>query len=335
MRPYGPSSLTRVPLVLLDQAQGLGADRRALMAAAGLTAAELKDPDGRIPSEKVWKIWHALSQQFPDDALGLRMMEGKGPAAPFGLVSYSLYYSRTLRRALHRLSRYSRIVAENVRLHVETEDDQCCIVLESDPHFEALRHPIDLRLANIVILLRQLSGNPLSPMAVDLPYPKLKDVSHHRRFFTAPLRFGQPKAALHYRAAQMELPIQQADETLASYLDRLAEQKLRELEEKTWTGKVSRALWTELSSGAPTLERIASILSVSPRSLQRFLNEEGTSFRQVLEDLRRRMSAHLLNRKGIAASEVAFLLGYADPTSFHHAFRRWHRTSPRSYRRAG
>ena len=335
MRPYRPSSLTRVPLILLDQAGSLGVDRRGLMAAAGLTATELKDPDGRIPSEKVWKIWHALSQQIPDEDLGLKMAEGKSPAAPFGLVSYSIHYSRTLKRAVHRLARYSRIVAETVRLRIEAGESECRIVLESDPQFETLRHPIDTRLANIVGMLRRLSGSPLSPVEVELPYAKLRDASHHRRFFTAPLRFGRPQAALRYRTAQLELPILQADETLAGYLDRLAEQKLRELEERTWTGKVSRALWSELSSGPPSLEQVASLLSISPRTLQRCLREEGVSFRKVLEDLRRRMSKHLLGRKGIAASEVAFLLGYGDATSFHHAFRRWHRTTPRAYRRTG
>jgi AraC-like DNA-binding protein len=335
MQPYRPSSLTRVPIVLLDQAGALGVDRRALMTAAGLTAAELKDPDGRVPSEKVWKIWHALAQQLPDEALGLTLAEGKGHPAPFGLVSYSIHYSRTLKRAVHRLARYSRIVAETVRLHIESGESECRIVLESDPQFETLRHPIDLRLANIVGMLRNLSGSSLSPLEVELPYPKLSDVSHHRRYFAAPLRFGRPQAALRYRAAQLELPIIQADETLAGYLDRLAEQKLRELEEHTWTGKVSRALWPELSSGSPSLEHVASILSVSPRTLQRYLREEGGSFRKVLEDLRRRMSKQLMGRKGIAASEVAFLLGYGDATSFHHAFRRWHRTTPRSHRRTG
>src|SRR5262245_19156020 len=101
MRPYQPTSLTRVPILLLDQAAHLGVDRRALMAEAGLASRELKDPDGRIPSTKVWKIWHGLSQRVPGEDLGLKLAEGERSAAPYGLVSYSIRYSRTLRRALH------------------------------------------------------------------------------------------------------------------------------------------------------------------------------------------------------------------------------------------
>jgi AraC-like DNA-binding protein len=335
MRPYRPTALTRVPIVLLEQARALGVDRRTLMGDAGLTAAEIKDPDGRVPSLKVWNLWQALARRVPDEALGLKLSGGKSPASRYGLVSYSLYYSGTLMRALQRLARYSGIVSETIRVHVKTRGDRCRIHLESDPQFEALRHPIDARLAHIVVYLRNLSGKAISPLEVELPYARLRDLSYHRRFFAAPLRFSRPRAALWYLSAQLELPVIQADETLAGYLDRLAEQKLRELDARSWAGKVGRALWPELSGGPPPIRHTAAALSLSPRTLQRYLRSEGTSYRGVLEDLRRRMSTHLIHRGAIAASEVAFLLGYADPSAFHHAFRRWHRTTPRAYRRAG
>jgi AraC-like DNA-binding protein len=75
------------------------------------------------------------------------------------------------------------------------------------------------------------------------------------------------------------------------------------------------------------------MLGVSTRTLQRQLSEEGKPFRAVLEDFRREMSIRLMDHRSLAVYEVAFLLGYADPSSFHRAFRRWYRTSPRAYRR--
>jgi AraC-like DNA-binding protein len=334
MATFRPTAITRVPILLLEQARGLGVDRRTLMTAAGLTPGDLKDPDGRVPSSKVWKLWQALIREVPDIALGLKL--GDHPESPtrYGLVGYTLFYSRIVRQALHRLARYSRIIAETVQITVENRGGRSRILLESDPQFELLRHPIDARLANILSAVRNLSRKPLAPLEVEVPYRKLADTSFHRRFFNAPIRFDRPKAALWFRPADLELPVVQADDTLAGYLDRLAEEKLRELGAGTLSERLGRALWSELSGGLPPLRRVSELLGMSQRSLQRHLREEGKSFRTALEEFRREMSTHLMDQRKLAVSEVAFLLGYADPSSFHRAFRRWHRKSPRAYRRA-
>lgn len=335
MATFRPTVLTRVPLVLLDQARRMGADRRALLTAAGLAPQELKDPDVRIPSSKLWKLWQAVIHRVPDPALGLKLVEPRGSPVQYGLLGYTLSYSRTLRRALYRLSRYSRILSETIQVSIQDQGTRTRVLLESDLQFEALRHPVDTRLASIVTTLNTLSGKPIMPLEVELPYAKLADVSYHRRFFRAPLRFGRPRAALWFRSADLELPVVQADETLAGYLDHLAEEQLRKLGGSSLTEKVGRALWSELGDGTPSLQRVAERMGISRRTLQRGLREEGKSFRAVLEDLRREMSKQLMHRRDLAVYEIAFLLGYADPGSYHRSFRRWHKTSPRTYRRAG
>jgi len=334
MSTFRPTVLTRVPLLLLERARGLGVDRRTLMAAARLSPGELKDPDGRVPSSKVWSLWQALIQEVPDVALGLKIGSSHDSPIRYGLVGYTLAYSRTVLQALHRLSRYSRIIAETIHIQVDSKGGRCRILLESDPQFELLRHPIDTRLANILSAVRMLSEKPVAPLEVEVPYRKLADTSFHRHFFSAPIRFNSPKAVLWFRTADLELPIQHADDTLVGYLDRLAKQKLKELGGTSLTERLGRALWSELSGGLPPLRRIAELLGMSQRTLQRHLREEGKSYRMALEEFRREMSTHLLDQRKLAVYEVAFLLGYADPSSFHRAFRRWHRKSPRTYRRA-
>jgi len=68
--------------------------------------------------------------------------------------------------------------------------------------------------------------------------------------------------------------------------------------------------------------------------LQRRLNDEGTSFAEVLEGFRREMAVHLLRDPGLAVYEVAYLLGYSEPSTFFRAFRRWENVSPHEYRRS-
>jgi AraC-like DNA-binding protein len=334
MATYHPTALARIPIRLLDQAALMGVDRRRLMTEAGMSLQELKDPDARVPVGKIWKLWHALIQQVPDTALGLKMAEVTTSPTAFGLVGYTLYYSRTLGQALHRLARYSRIISETIQISVQQQGGRWRVRLESDPQFELLRHPIDSRLGNILSTLRKLSGKPLTPLEVDFPYPKPANAPALRRFFQAPLRFGCRAAALWLRPSDLEIPVTHADPTLVRYLDRLAEEQLKALGTGTLTERVGRTLWSELSSGMPPLRRVADLVGVSPRSLQRHLRDEGKPYRDLLEDFRREMSARLMGQRGLAVYEIAFLLGYTDPSSFHRAFRRWYKTSPRSFRRA-
>jgi len=135
------------------------------------------------------------------------------------------------------------------------------------------------------------------------------------------------------RASDLDLPIVTADETLLVYLDRLAEQARRELSrDDTTADGVRRVLWQEMAAGNPAIGTVAARLGLSGRSLQRRLSEEGTSFKEVLDSFRRGIARRLLSERDVAVYEVAYLLGYSDPSAFHRAFRRWHGDSPRRFR---
>ena len=124
-----------------------------------------------------------------------------------------------------------------------------------------------------------------------------------------------------------------AETKLAEYLDRLAEQELATLpRHDTYALRTGRAIWKDLSEGQPSLETVASELGVSSRTLQRRLREENTSFAQVVEALRKQIAPTLLSDESLAIYEIAYLLGYADPSAFFRAFRRWHGRSPAAHR---
>lgn len=333
IKTLSPTVLTRVPIQLLEQATQLGVDRRVLMMSSGISPKDLRHPDGRVPSIKMWWLWQELIRQVPDPALGITLGDTPRDPSWLGLVGYTLAFSRTVGEALDRFARYSRIVAETVGVSLEKQGDRVCIALIADPQFELLRHPIDHRLASILRSVRSLSGVPVAPLAVDLPYPRLKDSSKHRRFFQAPIRFRAPRAALYLRAADLSLPIVRADHTLVGYLDRLATQQLKELGAGTMTERAGRMLWFEMSGGIPSVHRIAARLGVSARSLQRQLQAEGNPFRSLLDQFRREMAVRLARVRNLSSPEIAFLLGYGDASSYHRAFRRWYRSSSRALRR--
>lgn len=95
---------------------------------------------------------------------------------------------------------------------------------------------------------------------------------------------------------------------------------------------VRRCLSGELCNGQPTLEQIAPRLHMSPRTLHRRLDDEGTSFRQVLTDVRRELATRHLKERQLPVSEIAFLLGFSEASAFHGAFKRWTGNAPIAFR---
>lgn len=251
-----------------------------------------------------------------------------------GLVGYAMYYSASLGEALNRLARYGRILNEAVQYVLEEIDDATSLSCHVHPSLVALRHPIEAGAAAIVSIAREITASELVPLGIDFPTSKPDSLSYYRTVFSCPIRFDRPDAAIQFSSRQMQLPTAAADPTLTGYLDDLATMKLDELGEdgRDLVDRVRQELWAMLPGGRPDLWRTASEIGISARTLQRRLGEQGTSFSKVLDDLRRELSDELLADRKLAVSEVAFLLGYSEPSAFQRAFRRWRGVSPRRFR---
>ena len=145
---------------------------------------------------------------------------------------------------------------------------------------------------------------------------------------------GELRRRCSGKLVNLKRPVSGADEELCKYLDRLADETITTLDQDaSFTNKLRRVIWIELSDGVPTLQHTSGTLGISTRALQRRLSEEGTTFTTVLRDLRREVAMGLIRHREMAVCEIAYLLGYAEPSTFHRAFRRWTGTSPREYRR--
>jgi AraC-like DNA-binding protein len=328
-----PSGLARLALMHLERTTRWGIPRAELLKEAGLNESQLTDPDARIPLSAVVRLWRAVTARLPDPALGLRL-GADVRVREFGLVGYTMAFSRTLGAALKRLVRYDHIVSDALVVELEPAEDATWVRVDVQPALRAFRPAADARLAALLSGAREISGAPINPVLVQLPYRRPADVQEYERFFRAPLEFGALTTAFLLRSDDLARPVAFSDETLSGYLDRLAEQLHVSLgTERTVRDEVRRVLWAEMSDGVPDLDHVARLLGMSARTLQRRLREEGTTFAAVLAQFRREMAQPLLREGRLAVSEVAFLLGYEDPSSFQRAFRRWSGLSPRAFRR--
>jgi AraC-like DNA-binding protein len=326
------TGLVRGTSWLLDVGETHGLDRHELAQAAGLEEASLNDPDARVGLAVIWELWRLVIEAAPDSNLGLRIGQVID-VAQLGVVGYSLKYSGTVRQALERLARYSRIVSQTLRVTLDERPGQIEVTFAPDALFDALRHPVDARLSSLITMLRALTQDDLNPVEVRFPYQRPANTRDYERVFHAPLHFDAGAASLILRSADLDRLITTGDEQLNRYLDQCATTLLRGLATTdSMAIKVLRVLWEQLSGGRLDLATAASCLGMSARTLQRRLGDEESSFSVLLDTFRREASVRLLRDRGLAIEEVAFMLGYSEPSTFYRAFRRWTGITPRGFR---
>jgi len=332
--PFEPCGLARLPLLLLNRAGELGLDRDELLRRAGLAEVELADPDAKVPVRKLWALWRAAIAHTGDEELPLRVI-GSTPLRAYGLVGYLMIHSPTLGAAFDRLARYSRIVTDAVAIEWAREPDTGRLTLTERLRGDSPRDRSDARLAFAVVAAREVLGQLVTPLEVHLPYAQPQNVGELRRVLGEHLLFDRPQGALIFAGRDLDLPVVGADATLGAYLDDLAERLLRTLPTAdSFQDRVRQALWIALRDGRVDLASVAAHLGVVGRTLQRRLRDGGTSYAAVLDGVRRDLAIGMVRGRDLAVYEVAFLLGYSEPSTFHRAFRCWTGTSPLAYRNA-
>jgi AraC-like DNA-binding protein len=197
-----------------------------------------------------------------------------------------------------------------------------------------MRRELDYAMASLLSAAREITAPELTPLRVELPYGEGDgDYGAHRRLLGCDLEFDQSQFRMVFRHRDMAWPVHTADSDLENYLEAYAEQVVETVaHQEDLLEKVERAIWATIKEGRPTLENVAAALYMSPRTLQRRLSEKGLKFIDVVDDFRHELATSLLADDELAIYEIAFLLGYSEPSTFHRAFRRWTDTSPKAFR---
>jgi AraC-like DNA-binding protein len=319
---------------LVDLGVAAGIRRDILLDAAGVTDEVFRSPDARLPLAAEIALWQTLARHVPAPEFGVRA----GAAhrlRTMGLVGYVARFSGTLRGALRRLQRYGRVFTEAVEFELQ-EGRREVVLVKAQPALgpgQALAE--SYRLAAVLTASRELSGVDVVPAEVSFTYAEPPTTTPYRQHFRCALHFGARTGRVVFRRSDLELAVVGADEALAGYLSNYAEQVLASLVHgETMRHRVRAAIWSLLGDGPPSLRQVAGALRTPPRTLQRRLAAERTSLQREIEEIRKTMAIAVLRDHSMLIEDVAFLLGYTEPSTFFRAFKRWTGTTPRHFRNA-
>ncbi|MBX7084394.1 MAG: AraC family transcriptional regulator [Nannocystaceae bacterium] len=316
---------------MLDACERMGFDADGVAARAGVDRAELRDPDARLAPRAIERVWREAYATTADPCLALHAAEHV-PDGAYRVLDYLAAASATLGEAIERLVSYFPLVG-GVALQLERSADGVALWLRDAVADAVVPLPAQqYTLAAIVLRTRRGCGVAWTPTHVDFTEAVPAPDDHARIFGVLP-RANRPRPGFGIAHADWQRPCARADAGLATLLEAHAADLVARLPEGGGTARdVATAVASTLGEGEPSLAAIAKRLHTSARTLQRRLDDEGTSLAAIVRAQREHAARRYLQRREMSLVEIAWLLGFSDQSAFTRAFRRWTGVTPARFR---
>ncbi|WP_445143700.1 AraC family transcriptional regulator [Dyella sp. Tek66A03] len=314
-----------------ERLTALGVDVPAVLKHAGLPSDLMEQARATVTTTQFFNLWRSVEALYDDPTLGLRLGDGTRTAV-YDVVSLAALHSATLGEAMQKLARYKRLTCPE-DINIELGRDEAAVSMRwmlaegQAPHFL-----IDAVFASHFALAERGTGRSIRLRRLELTRrPIAADVL--AAHFRCELRFNAAQDRIVYDRPDLDLPFITHDQDHLATLLPTLEASLHELSTTTSLhDKVWNVLARGMRGGHLRMAQVADVLHLSPRTLQRKLGEAGTSYQQLLDQVRRHLARRLLDATDLDTGEIAFLLGFEELNSFNRAFRQWEGETPTRWR---
>ena len=314
----------------LEVARSVGLDGQRLLREAAITPEVLSDPELRLPASAVIGLLDRSAALSGCEAFGVLMAEARSFSS-LGPLSLLLERLPDVREVILAAIDFQRHMNDVVEISLEDEGDACLIRLDLAPGYWSVQ-AFDHVVAMAFRMLVAASGGRWQPDCVHLVRKAPADPAPWRRVMPVPIEFGDTFNGLSSTREAMLRPNPMADAAMARHARRLLHLLPVKPISETMRDRVRRAITLLLPSGRATIEQVAAQLGMSPRSLQRRLDDEGHQFAELLAEVRRELATAYLANSAHPVTTVAGLLGYASPSSFTRWFAGTFGASPQAWR---
>jgi len=309
-----------------------GVTEEQIFAVSNLKKDQLENPDSRIPVEKYIKLGRMAPELTHLPEIGLIL----GQRAIFeciGIVFHLANNCNTVRESLIHVARYSNLANEACKAGFEEGKEfaewsmqylnskYLCIPLIEFEAYQGLK------------ILRSVLGEDLKPACIKFQHVPPDYVEKYHQIFKVPLLFQQEKCTIVFRKEYLDIPNPNPQPYVKELLTRHADTLQKEIERsKLFQDKVRKIVLRRLESGSANLEVIAKELNVDSRSIYRKLKSENTSYKDLLNEVRKQLAQDYLREKSFTINDISSKLGFSESSAFHRAFKRWFGTNPGQYR---
>lgn len=308
-----------------------GLDVQALLNKAGIDPAAMADPDGRVPATLYASLWLVLLEAMDDEFFGMdsrRMKPGT-----FTLMGHAVLDAQTVEQGLRRALRFLGTSLDDIQGELTREGERAQITLvERGPPRRAFTYCTFWLILHG--LTCWLAGRRIPIIAADFRCEAPDYLDDYQTLFTHDLRFARPRTRILFDAAHLDTPVKRNATELKTFLRRApANILVKYRSNDSLTVRVRRHLRAGMPMDWPDFDTLAATLHMSASTLRRRLDGEGQTYQSIKDSLRRDLAVRCLSHDDKSVAAIAAELGFADPSSFHRAFKKWTGMQPNEYRR--
>lgn len=324
-----PESIASYLLPIVKALDSKGLDSSLLLKRAGIVDVVSNDPLARLPHAQVGELFRLATEATGDPQFGLYASRYMLPAHIHALGS-AMLASNSLLDMCQRIERFGSFLASTVDFYLDADEHES--KLGARMRVPLRPEAVDMFWSFVLRFMRHLYREDFNPLRVEIPRESTPEARKaYRDFFRCDLSFGHRDMALFFDSEQLLEKLPTASPELARLADQVVRDYLAKMNRDDIVSRLSRLLVANLPTGEYSKVQAAKELAMSPRTLQKKLLESGTSWREQVDRTRYELAVSYLQSGRYSLSEVTYMLGFHDTSSFSRAFKRWSGEAPGKY----
>jgi len=309
-------------------------DAKTALATVGIDPKCIGDADQRVPLAKMHALWELAEQVSEDDCIGLEATKYINPTS-FHAITYAHHASSSLRESLERLNKFSSVISTAAIISARDDNEDVVVTLNLVEGAEALSvQAADAFMAIIVLAAKNLVSSLENPVR-SAKFKRLspRDTARHKAIFKCPLSFACDDYEIRIAKRFVDQPLATGNAELVRINEKVLAEYIARFNKDNLVAVVYSTLIELMPEGEPTREKVCKVLGLSSRNLHRKLADVGTSYKDILEDARKRLALQYIEQRSLAITTIAYQLGFLDSSSFARSFKRWTGLSPSDFRK--
>ncbi len=307
-----------------------GIDPVPIFTKAGLDPSTRRNINDRVPRARFDRLIFLAAEASGDSAFGLRATARFHPSH-FGALGYSWLTSSSLRSALNKFLQYSRLIGglSNISLREVGSNATLEMVWPGEIRTS---HIVQIALALMVHMFRLILGDDFCPIQARFRDKQPSDIKPFDDHFRCALKFSARMDGIVIPANLLDRSLPRAHAELSRLHNEAITRYLAQSDKTDIVNRCKAAIFESIAEGGVTATAIAGQLNMSTRTLRRRLDEQGISFRELFSEQRRDMALNYIKDESLTLTEISYLLGFAEPSSFSRAYKGWTGISPTTAR---
>ena len=317
--------------LMMQIARSYKLDPAPLLESSGINPAAVADPNKRIPFDRVETFYESVADLIPDPSFGLKTAEFWHPTQ-MGALGYAWMTSDSLRSAFERLTRFIKVVNSVSMIELEETRDGLSLIINHTGNAAVHSFRIDGAMGMLLAMVQLNAGRSFHPQLLTITHLEPVDAGPFYSLFQCPIQFGTESNRFTISAADADAPRSCSNTQLALLHDQILVKYLADLEKENVVERTKASIIDNLPSGNISDAIVAQSLQMSERTLQRRLREFGTTFKSILNEVRVDLANSYIRDSRLTLTEISYMLGFAEISTFSRAFKRWTGQPPSAFR---